>query len=133
MRNLEESLFWEIFYRRQVVRSELAQLFNVSAATISRSAGVLLSRRMIVETGVTSSSRGRRPTLLQINPALAHVAGVEIDRDRITAVVTDMAGNLLGRGATASSRHPVRRTLRDCRTAVRIAVADAMPLRRSAP
>jgi len=128
MRNLEESLFWEIFYRRQVVRSELAQLFNVSAATISRSAGALLSRRLIVETGVTSSSRGRRPTLLQINPALAHVAGVEIDRDRITAVVTDMAGNLLGRGATgASSRHPMRRTLRDCRTAVRIAVADANP------
>jgi N-acetylglucosamine repressor len=126
MRNLEESLFWEIFYRQQVVRSELAQLFNVSAATISRSAGVLLAKKLIVETGATSSSRGRRPTLLQVNPELAYFAGVEIDRDRITAVVTDMAGNLLGRSATAaSSRHPVRRTLRDCRAAVRIAVADA--------
>jgi len=126
MRNLEESLFWEIFYRQQVVRSELAQLFNVSAATISRSAVVLLSKKLIVETGATSSSRGRRPTLLHVNPELAHVAGVEIDRDRITAVVTDMAGNLLGRSATAASaRHPVRRTLRDCRNAVRIAVTDA--------
>src|SRR5882762_2454487 len=126
MRNIEDSLFWEIFYRQQDVRSELAQLFNVSAATISRSAVVLLSKKLIVETGATSSSRGRRPTLLHVNPELAHVAGVEIDRDRITAVVTDMAGNLLGRSATAASaRHPVRRTLRDCRNAVRIAVTDA--------
>jgi predicted NBD/HSP70 family sugar kinase len=126
MRNLEESLFWEILYRHQAVRSELARLFEVSAATISRSAGVLLAKHLILETGATSASRGRRPALLQVNPELAHVAGIEIDRDRITAVVTDMAGNLLGRGAiAASASNPVRRTLRDCRRAMRIALADA--------
>ncbi len=128
MRNLEESLFWEIFYRHQAVRSELAGLFDVSAATISRSAGVLLSKKLILETGATRSARGRRPALLQVNPELAHVAGIEIDRDRITAVITDMAGNLMGRGAIAAcALNPVRRTLRDCRTAVRTACADAGP------
>ena len=126
MRNLEESLFWEILYRHQVVRSELSRLFEVSAATISRSAGVLLAKHLIVETGATKASRGRRPALLQLNPELAHVAGIEIDRDRITAVVTDMAGNLRGRGAlAASARNPVGKTLRDCRKAVRIALSDA--------
>jgi predicted NBD/HSP70 family sugar kinase len=126
MRNLEESLFWEILYRHQAVRSELARLFDVSAATISRSAGVLLAKHLIVETGATKASRGRRPALLQLNPALAHVAGIEIDRDRITAVVTDMAGNLQGRGAiAASARNPVGKTLRDCRKAMRIALSDA--------
>ena len=125
MRNLEESLFWEIFYRHQAVRSELARLFAVSAATISRSASVLLSKQLIIETGATSPSRGRRPALLQVNPELAHVAGIEIDRDRITAVVTDMAGNLLGRSAVAATaRNPVRKTLKDCQQAVRSAVAD---------
>jgi predicted NBD/HSP70 family sugar kinase len=126
MRNLEEALFWEILYRHRAVRSELARLFDVSAATISRSAGVLLAKHLILETGATSSSRGRRPALLQVNPKLAHVAGIEIDRDRITAVVTDMGGNLLGRGAIAASAlNPVRRTLQDCRKALRIAQADA--------
>lgn len=126
MRNLEESLFWEILYRHQAVRSELARLFEVSAATISRSAGVLLGKHLIVETGATKASRGRRPALLQLNPELAHVAGIEIDRDRITAVVTDMAGNLRGRGAiAASASNPVGKTLRDCRKAMRIALADA--------
>ncbi len=126
MRNLEESIFWEILYRRQAVRSELARLFDVSAATISRSAAVLLTKQLIVETGATGGSRGRRPALLQLNPELAHVSGIEIDRDRITAVVTDMAGNLRGRGAiSASARSPVGKTLRDCRKALRIALADA--------
>lgn len=126
MRNLEESLFWEVLYRHQAVRSELARLFDVSAATISRSAGVLLAKHLIVETGATKASRGRRPALLQLNPELAHVAGIEIDRDRITAVVTDMAGNLHGRGAiAASARNPVGKTLRDCRKAMRIALSDA--------
>ena len=126
MRNLEESLFWEIFYRRQAVRSELAHLFSVSAATISRAAGVLLSKQLIVETGGTSSSRGRRPAPLRVNSELAWVAGIEIDRDRITAVITDMAGDLLGRSAIdADVRNPVKRTLRDCRQTLRKALADA--------
>jgi N-acetylglucosamine repressor len=126
MRSLEESSFWEIFYRHQAVRSELARLFDVSAATMSRSAAVLLAKHLIIESGGTSSSRGRRPALLQVNPALAFVAGIEIDRDRITAVITDMTGNLLGRSAVAATaRNPVRKTLKDCRKAVRAAFADA--------
>jgi len=126
MRSLEESLFWEIFYRHQAVRSELACLFDVSAATMSRSTALLLAKHLIIETGGTSSSRGRRPSLLQVNPELAHVAGIEIDRDRITAVITDMTGNLLGRSAVAATaRNPVRKTLKDCREAVRAAFADA--------
>src|SRR5579862_6619813 len=102
MRNLEESLFWEILYRHEAVRSELARQFAVSTATMSRSAGVLLSKGLIIETGSTAAYRGRRPNLLQINPQLATVGGIEIDRDRITAVVTDMTGNLLGRGSLAA-------------------------------
>ncbi len=126
MRNLEESLFWEILYRGQAVRSELARIFDVSAATISRSAGVLLAKQLVVETGAGKAVRGRRPALLQLNPELAHVAGIEIDRDKITAVVTDLAGNLQGRGAmAASAASPVAKTLRDCRKALRIALSDA--------
>ena len=132
MRNLEESLFWEILYRHEAVRSELARLFDVSTATVSRSAGVLLSRGLIVETAATAAYRGRRPNPLQINPQLGYVAGIEIDRDRITAVVTDMIGTLLGRGAAAASpQNAVAKTLRDCRAALRTALADAgLPMSR---
>jgi len=126
MRNLEESLFWEIFYRQEVVRSDLARLFNVSAATISRSVGVLLAKKMAIEVGVANPYRGRHPALLCINPLLAHVAGLELDRDRVTAVITDLSGTLLGRGAVASApQNSVERTLKDCRRALETALSDA--------
>jgi predicted NBD/HSP70 family sugar kinase len=126
MRNLEESLFWEIFYSHQIVRADLSRLFDVSAATISRSVGVLLSKKLVIEMGATSPYRGRRPALLCINPVLAHVAGLEVDRDRVTAVIIDLSGTLLGRGAVASApQNSVERTLKDCRRALDIALNDA--------
>lgn len=126
MRNLEEALFWEVFFRRETLRSNLARTFNVSAATVSRSAGLLLSRQIIVEKGASSSYRGRRPTLLQINPDLARVAGIELDRDRATAVVADMSGTLLGRGAVPiSPEHSVDCVLKGCQRALTVALADA--------
>jgi predicted NBD/HSP70 family sugar kinase len=126
MRNLEESLFWEIFYRQEVVRADLARLFNVSAATISRSVGVLLSKKLATEMGVANPYRGRHPALLGINPLLAYVAGLELDRDRVTAVITDLCGTLLGRGAVASApQNSVERTLKDCRKALETALNDA--------
>lgn len=126
MRNLEESLFWEIFYRHEVVRSDLARIFNVSAATISRSVSELLSKRLVIETGATPPYRGRRPALLLVNPYLAYAAGLELDRDRITAVITDMSGTLKGRGALpASPRQTVEGILKTCRKAFEIALHDA--------
>jgi predicted NBD/HSP70 family sugar kinase len=126
MRNLEESLFWEIFYSHQIVRADLSRLFDVSAATISRSVGVLLSKKLVIEMGAINPYRGRRPALLCVNPRLAHVAGLEVDRDRITAVIIDLTGTLLGRGAVPSApQNSVERTMKDCRRALETALNDA--------
>lgn len=126
MRNLEEALFWEVFFGREALRSDLARTFDVSAATVSRSAGLLLARQMIVEKGVSLPYRGRRPSLLQINPDLARVAGVEIDRDRATAVVADMAGTLLGRGAIPiGPENSIACVLTACQRALAVALVDA--------
>ena len=126
MRSLDKSLFWEIFYHHEVVRADLARVFNVSAATISRSVSVLLSKHLVVETGATLPCRGRRPGLLLVNPRLGYVAGLELDRDRITAVITDVSSALLGRGAVPANPHnSVGNTLKDCRKAFDIALGDA--------
>ncbi|MDP1636096.1 MAG: hypothetical protein Q8L69_15625, partial [Gallionellaceae bacterium] len=59
----------------------------------------LLTKRLVVETGTVDVSRGRKPHLVEVNPQLATFLGLEVDQDRVTAVVVDMAGTLLGRGA----------------------------------
>lgn len=103
----------------------MARSFHASAATISRSAKVLLPKSPVIETGVTTPNRARRPALLQLNPRLAYVAGLELDRGRITAVTTDFQGNLIGRGALDhNAGDTVTNTMRACRKAFEIAPAD---------
>jgi predicted NBD/HSP70 family sugar kinase len=94
-------VFWEVFHHSSVLRSELAAKLGVSPSTISRSLETLVECRLISESSATISGRGRRPGVLRVNPDVARLLGVEIDRDHITVVVTDMCGGLLGR---ASSR-----------------------------
>jgi N-acetylglucosamine repressor len=126
MRNLDEAIFWEIFFRRDVLRSDLARTFKISPATVSRSVSLLMSHQMVIEQSAPPPFRGRRPAQLGINPDIARVAGIEIDRDRATAVVTDMAGGLLGRGAVdLDPRLCVDSILAACHRAFEIALDDA--------
>jgi N-acetylglucosamine repressor len=125
-RSLEESVFWEILYRGHAVRSELASLFDVSAATISRAVAQLLTKRLIKEAETELSDRGRRAAILKINSELSFVGGIEMDRNAITAVVTDLSGTLLGRGTVASdAAQPVNVTLESCRNVLNVALEDA--------
>lgn len=102
MKSIEESVFWEVFHRSRVLRSELATKLGVSPPTISRSLETLAECGLISESSAVVSRRGRRPGELHVNPDMARMLGLEIDRDHITAVVTDMGGELLGR---ASARY----------------------------
>jgi predicted NBD/HSP70 family sugar kinase len=102
MKSVEEPVFWEVFHRSRVLRSELATKLGVSAPTISRSLETLAECGLISESSAVVSRRGRHPGVLHVNPDIARLLGVEIDRDHITVVVTDMGGGLLGR---ASARY----------------------------
>lgn len=95
----EELLFWRIYDRPQCQRGDLAEHFGVSAATVSRAVALLAGKGLIVETEAGNAAPGRKPYLVQVNSLLATLLGLEIDVDRVLAVVTDMAGVLLGRGA----------------------------------
>jgi predicted NBD/HSP70 family sugar kinase len=126
MRNLEESIFWEVFFRHYAVRSDFVRDFATSVPSVSRAVQRLLGEELLIETGATISTRGRRPTLLRVNPDLAVVGGIEFDRDQITAVVTNCDGTLLGRGVVATAlADPVPASSRRCREALGIAQTDA--------
>ncbi|MEK7405254.1 MAG: ROK family protein [Acidobacteriota bacterium] len=123
---LEELVFWYIYDRQHCLRSELTDHFSVSAATVSRAVTLLLDKELVVEAGTHATAPGRRPHVLEVNPKLATLAGLEIDVDRVTAVVTDMAGTLLGRGAVRCDAHQgLEKVLEASQEAVRQALADA--------
>ena len=126
MRLLEESIFWEIFFRRQLRRSDLARCFHVSKPTVSRAADSLIEKGLLVEAAVSAARRGRRPALLCVAPDSGCFGGIEIDRNRVTCAVADWGGSLLGRSTTASDLlGPPDLLAATCETTLRRALEDA--------
>ncbi|MCC6861257.1 MAG: ROK family protein [Bryobacterales bacterium] len=96
---LEELIFWYVFDRPFCVRNDLGRQFGISPATVSRAVSALVNDGLLIETSAEVASTGRKPQSLRINPEIAVLLGLDIQLDGVLAVVTDMAGTLLGRGA----------------------------------
>ncbi|MCE5307511.1 MAG: ROK family transcriptional regulator [Acidobacteriales bacterium] len=95
---LEEIVFWHVFDRPSCLRNDLGQHFGISPATVSRVVSVLVEKGLVIETSAEVSSPGRKPQSLKVNPRLATLLGIDIHEEGALAVVTDLAGTLLGRG-----------------------------------
>lgn len=76
-------------------RVEIAARMGLTEASVSRIVKQLVSAGTVVETGRGSSTGGKRPTLLQLNPAAGHAVGVFLSEQRTTYVLTDLAGAVL--------------------------------------
>jgi N-acetylglucosamine repressor len=121
-----EHIFWQVFYRRETSRAGLAEDLGVSLPTVSRTVHRLLEQRLLVEAGATLSARGRHPGVLRVNPDLAFLLGLEIDRDRVAAAVTDLGGNPLGyASASCDARQSFQATMLSCRQAASTALEAA--------
>ncbi|AMM21537.1 hypothetical protein AX769_17050 [Frondihabitans sp. PAMC 28766] len=80
-----------------VSRVDLVEASGLTAASITRIVKTLIAEGMVVESGFGDSTGGKRPTLLELNSASRFAVGLSLDDARLTYVVTDLAGNLVGR------------------------------------
>ncbi len=123
---LEEVIFWHVFDRPSCLRSGLGQQFGISPATVSRTVSLLLERELLVETSAEVASAGRKPQCLRVNSQLAFLLGLDIHLEGVVAVVTDMAGTLLGRGAVrCHAERGIEEAVRASLEAASTALADA--------
>lgn len=81
----------------QISRVELARASGLNDATISHLVRQMIADNLVIETGFSGSTGGKRRTLLDINSGARHALGVSLDHDRLTFVVTDLSGHLVGR------------------------------------
>jgi len=88
-----------------VSRIELADRSGLTEASISRIIKQLLADGVIAETGFGDRTGGRRRILLQLNPGSRHAVGVSLDVAKITYLLTDLSGAVVGRLDSAGIGH----------------------------
>src|ERR1039457_6268170 len=84
-----------IYTRGQISRAGLAQELDLAPSYISLIARELLASGSVCESGMAPSRGGRPGRLLQINPQLAHLIGVDIGTVNCRVLVTDFLGQIL--------------------------------------
>ena len=78
-------------------RTDLARILGYSRASITAVISELINRGILHEVGEGASGGGRRPLLLDVNPAFGFVAGIDIGATSIDLALADFRGNILER------------------------------------
>lgn len=91
-----------------VSRTELIEQTGLTGASITKIVRQLLDDGLVVETGSGDSTGGKRPTLLQLNPAARVAIGVSLDEDRVTYLAVNLGGQVVARSSSkgTGSRKP---------------------------
>jgi predicted NBD/HSP70 family sugar kinase len=84
-----------------VSRIELAEMSGLTATSITRIVKSLLEDRLVIETGFGDSTGGKRRSLLELNPRARYAVGLSLDDARLTYVVADLGGNVVGQLVSA--------------------------------
>ena len=83
----------EIRRQGQLARVDLANVLDLSAATVTTVVADLLSRDFLVESDlVPSPGRGRPRRQLALNPTARYVAGAKLNTGSVTVTVLDFVG-----------------------------------------
>ena len=75
--------------------AELTQKLNVSIPTVTKLVGELIEDGLVVENGKIETSGGRRPIVYGLTSTAVYFAGVNIERDFIIMVITDIRNNII--------------------------------------
>jgi predicted NBD/HSP70 family sugar kinase len=86
-----------------ISRIELAEKTGLTQATMSNVVRQLLDDELVVETGRRESTGGKRRVLLDINPLARFAVGVQLGRESITYIATNLGGAIVGRLRTEGS------------------------------
>lgn len=107
-RQINRSLiFNQIRSRQPISRAELARTSGLQRSTVSLIVEELLSERWIVEGWIGESARGRKPTILVLNPARA-VLALDVHPAQTKLAVADLSGKILDEFQVALPGNPKR-------------------------
>ena len=93
IRTINERLVLEtVIAQEPISRSQLAEILVLTKATISSIVGHYLSSGLLLETGNSPSSIGRKATLLSFHASCGYAAGADLTPKKVFLMVTDLSG-----------------------------------------
>ena len=87
-----------------ISRTDVSKLTKLNIVTVSNYVNNFIEQGIVIEKGLDISSGGRRPTIVVLNPKAAYVIGVDLGIFHITAVLSDLEGNVVSRSKTSRPR-----------------------------
>lgn len=90
LREINKSIILSTIYKNDSIsRIEIAEISNLSGATVTNLVTELLEEKFIIETGYQKSTGGRRSGLLKINSENLFILGIELGETEITVLLTN--------------------------------------------
>ncbi|MFV2107427.1 ROK family transcriptional regulator [Micromonospora sp. LOL_015] len=83
--------------RGPLTRAQLGELTGLSKVTASQLVERLEGRGLVTRVGEQAGGRGPNAQLYAVQPASAHVVGVDVGPDRVVAACADITGSVIGR------------------------------------
>jgi len=78
-------------------KADLVRASGLSAPSVTNVIGTLTSAGLVQTLGEGDSTGGRPPDIVTFNASRGYIAGVEITRDTIRLLLTDLSGDELAR------------------------------------
>lgn len=75
--------------------ADLAKKLHISIPTVTKLVEELLAENIIADRGKIETSGGRRPNVYGLTNSAIYFAGIEVSRDQIVLVITDLQNNII--------------------------------------
>jgi glucokinase len=96
IRNHNRSLVLQIIEREgRIFRADLAKLTRMSEPTVSAIIGDFLQKKLVKDSGLGESTSGRRPFMIEFNPGVGYVVGIDAGGTNIKLGISDLGGNFI--------------------------------------
>jgi len=120
--NNQQTLYLRKQYNRSVIlntvrcysavsRTRLREVTGIRLASITELVKDLTGEGFLVEAGTVGEDRGRKQTLLRLNPEGRFAIGVEFDADHIVGVIVNLEAQVVGEVRHQLSAEPDRDTI----------------------
>lgn len=110
-----------------ISRAKVSELTGLNKATVSNLVQELSAHHLLQEIGPGKSSGGRKPQMLLFNGQAGYAIGVELSVNQMTAILTDLEGNIVAEAEDTLIDHDVESVTKHMITLVNRLAKQAPP------